>query len=87
VNRDEHPNDVRAREDLVSFLIEVRIEQGLRQKDVAERVGRTQKWASAVETMQYSPELATLQAYARALGYGLLIMPMLLRGGDSGVPD
>jgi len=61
-------------EDEFAFLDEVlkaRAESGLTQAEVAERVGTTQSAIARLEsaTPKHSPSIATLQRYARALGY------------------
>nr|MCU0972784.1 helix-turn-helix transcriptional regulator [Burkholderiales bacterium] len=63
-----------ALEDEFAFLDEVlkaRAESGLTQAEVAERVGTTQSAIARLEsaTPKHSPSIATLQRYARALGY------------------
>ena len=57
-----------------AFLDEVlkaRAEAGLTQAEVAERVGTTQSAIARLESgaMKHSPSIATLQRYAKALGY------------------
>jgi transcriptional regulator with XRE-family HTH domain len=57
-----------------SFLDEVlraRTESGLTQAEVAKRVGTTQSAIARLESAEgkHSPSIATLQRYARALGY------------------
>lgn len=61
-------------EDEFSFLDEVlkaRAESGLTQAEVAERVGTTQSAIARLESasQKHSPSIATLQRYAKALGY------------------
>ena len=65
-----------ALDDEFAFLDEVlkaRAASGLTQAEVAERVGTTQSAVARLEsgTKRHSPSLATLQRYARALGYRL----------------
>ena len=60
--------------DEFAFLNEVlraRVESGLTQAEVAKRVGTTQSAIARLEsaTPKHSPSIATLQKYARALGY------------------
>jgi DNA-binding XRE family transcriptional regulator len=60
--------------DEFAFLDEVlkaRAEAGLTQGEVAARVGTTQSAIARLESAQpkHSPSIATLQRYARALGY------------------
>jgi transcriptional regulator with XRE-family HTH domain len=57
-----------------AFLDEVlraRAESGLTQAEVAERVGTTQSAIARLESAEpkHSPSIATLQKYAKALGY------------------
>jgi len=57
-----------------AFLNEVlraRAESGLTQAQVAERVGTTQSAIARLESAEpkHSPSIATLQKYAKALGY------------------
>ena len=57
-----------------AFLDEVlkaRVESGLTQAEVAERVGTTQSAIARLESAapKHSPSIATLQKYANALGY------------------
>ena len=60
--------------DEFAFLDEVlkaRAEAGLTQGEVAARVGTTQSAIARLESVQpkHSPSIATLQRYAKALGY------------------
>jgi DNA-binding XRE family transcriptional regulator len=60
--------------DEFAFLDEVlkaRAESGLTQNEVASRVGTTQSAIARLESVQpkHSPSIATLQRYAKALGY------------------
>jgi len=60
--------------DEFAFLDEVlkaRAESGLTQAEVAERIGTTQSAIARLESAEpkHSPSLATLQRYAKALGY------------------
>lgn len=62
--------------DEFAFLDEVlkaRAESGLTQAEVAERVGTTQSAIARLESAapKHSPSIATLQRYAKALGYRL----------------
>lgn len=52
-------------------ILRVRVESGLTQAEVAERVGTTQSAIARLEsaTRKHSPSIATLQKYAHALGY------------------
>ena len=70
--------DVRAAYDAsaeeFAFLDEVlraRAEAGLTQAEVAQRIGTTQSAIARLESTQgkHSPSIATLQKYAKALGY------------------
>jgi transcriptional regulator with XRE-family HTH domain len=68
-----------------AFLDEVlraRVRAGLTQAEVAERVGTTQSAIARLESGagMHSPSVATLQRYARALGYRLEIKLVKSRG-------
>lgn len=79
--------------DEFSFLEEIlraRAESGLTQAEVAARTGTTQSAIARLESPQgrHSPSIATLQRYARALGYTLevrLVRPRS-RAGRAGPP-
>jgi transcriptional regulator with XRE-family HTH domain len=65
-----------ALEDEFQFLDEIlkaRLETGLTQSEVAARCGTTQSAIARLESgaRRHSPSIATLQRFARALGYGL----------------
>jgi DNA-binding XRE family transcriptional regulator len=67
-----------ALEDEFAFLDQVlkaRARAGLTQAEVAERVGTTQSAIARLESgaRKHSPSIATLQRYARALGYRVQI--------------
>jgi transcriptional regulator with XRE-family HTH domain len=68
-----------------AFLDEVlkaRAASGLTQAQVAERVGTTQSAIARLEsgTARHSPSLATLQRYAKALGYRVEVRFVKERG-------
>lgn len=72
--------------DEFSFLDEIlraRAGSGMTQAQVAERTGTTQSAIARLESPhgRHSPSIATLQRYARALGYRLEIR--LVRAGQS----
>jgi transcriptional regulator with XRE-family HTH domain len=76
LSRPEVRKAYEALDDEFAFLDEVlkaRAASGLTQAEVAERVGTTQSAVARLEsgTKRHSPSLATLQRYARALGYRL----------------
>ena len=56
-------------------VLEARAEAGLTQGEVAARVGTTQSAIARLESAQprHSPSIATLQRYAKALGYRVTI--------------
>lgn len=54
--------------DLLERLVQVRRDQGLTQRDVAERMGRSQPNVSAFERIGGDPHLSTLRRYAAAVG-------------------
>jgi transcriptional regulator with XRE-family HTH domain len=68
-----------------AFLDEVlraRTEAGLSQAQVAERVGTTQSAIARLESgaRKHSPSIATLQKYAKALGYRVEVKFVKERG-------
>jgi transcriptional regulator with XRE-family HTH domain len=75
----ERPGVKKAYDELAdefAFLHEVlraRAEAGLSQADVAARIGTTQSAIARLESAEprHSPSIATLQKYAKALGYRL----------------
>jgi transcriptional regulator with XRE-family HTH domain len=76
-------------EEEFAFLDEVlraRARTGLTQAEVAKRVGTTQSAIARLESGagKHSPSVATLQRYARALGFRLQIK--LVRARDSDQP-
>lgn len=62
--------------------LRARAASGLTQSEVAERVGTTQSVVARLEsgTKRHLPSLATLQRYARALGYRLEVRLVKSRG-------
>jgi transcriptional regulator with XRE-family HTH domain len=81
--------DVRAAyeelEDEFSFLTQIltaRASAGLTQAQVAQRIGTTQSAVARLESgaHKHSPSIATLQRYARALGYRLDVR--LIKDGE-----
>lgn len=56
---------------LAELLRTLRVESGLTQVDIAERLGETQSAVSKVESGQRRLDLVQLQTYCRALGFPL----------------
>lgn len=56
-------------------ILKARVEAGLTQAEVAQRVGTTQSAIARLESAapKHSPSIATLQKYAKALGYRVQI--------------
>jgi transcriptional regulator with XRE-family HTH domain len=54
--------------DLIERLVQIRRDQGLTQRDVAERMGRSQPNVSAFERTGGDPHLSTIRRYAVAVG-------------------
>lgn len=70
-------------ERLVDTLIEMRVDQGITQVDVSERMETTQSSVSKFETAGGDPRLSTLQRYARAVGARLrFVVTTSPREGD-----
>ena len=59
--------------ELVKLLIEERIKRGLKQKDLAERIGTKQSAISRLESGKYNPSLAFLNKVAEALNVKLKV--------------
>jgi predicted transcriptional regulator len=59
--------------EVMKLLVEARTEQGLTQKELAERTGIRQPNISRLEHGQCSPTLDTLNALARGLGKELKV--------------
>jgi len=55
-------------------LIQYRIEQGLSQKELAEKVGTKQSAISRLESGEYNPSIVFLSKVAHALGKEIRIM-------------
>lgn len=53
----------------IRALYQARIVQGISQRTVADRMGTTQSAISELENETTSPRIATLERYARAIGY------------------
>jgi transcriptional regulator with XRE-family HTH domain len=70
----DDPQVVAAREDatelvnLIESLTSIRRDLGIRQVDIADRMGTTQSAVSDIERLGGDPRLTTIQRYARALG-------------------
>jgi transcriptional regulator with XRE-family HTH domain len=62
--------------DLVAYFTTLRKERGWSQRALAELVGTTQSAVSDFEAGAIQPKMATLQRYARALGFELEIKVM-----------
>src|SRR5882672_7231003 len=76
LSRPEVRKAYQALDDEFAFLdvvLKARAESGLTQAEVAERVGTTQSAIARLESAapKHSPSMATLQRYAKALGYRL----------------
>lgn len=74
LSRPEVKAEYHASTEEFAFLDEVlraRAEAGLTQAEVAERIGTTQSAIARLESAEprHSPSIATLQKYAKALGY------------------
>ncbi|NPV90159.1 MAG: helix-turn-helix transcriptional regulator [Firmicutes bacterium] len=61
-------NDLKALYDIKREIIRLRLEQGLSQKDLAERVKTKQSAISRLESGDYNPSIEFLSKVARALG-------------------
>ena len=61
--------DSRRHQALRAFLIERRKQAGLRQIDLAKRLGRSQSYVSSIETGQKHGPLVELMEWAEAIGF------------------
>jgi transcriptional regulator with XRE-family HTH domain len=68
---------------LVGRLVRAREQAGLTQAAVAEAAGVSVETVSRIERALHEPELSTVIALARALGYQLVLLP--IGRADSGV--
>ena len=59
--------------ELVKLLIKKRLELGLKQKNLAERIGTKQSAISRLESRKYNPSLAFLNKVAKGLGVKIKI--------------
>ncbi len=66
------PGDDHATSNLLAELVATRHTLGLRQKDIADRLGITHSAVCDLETDPREPRLSTYQRYARALGTRLM---------------
>ena len=68
--------------DLASMLYHIRQEQGLTQREAAERAGLKQQAISRLEKAASNIQLGTLQRYLGALGYSIEISVIDNRTGN-----
>ena len=61
---------------LIEKLIAARDARGLRQQDIAERMGTTQSRVSNIERIGGDPRISTVQRYGRAVGLRVRFVPM-----------
>lgn len=59
---------VKADRALLRSLVDLRKEQGLKQKDIADRLGISQPAVAAFERYDSDPKLSTVRRYAHAVG-------------------
>jgi ribosome-binding protein aMBF1 (putative translation factor) len=69
----KHYAGLKAEYDLISQVIEARIQKGFSQKVLAQRVGTKQSAISRFESGNYNPSLAFLTKISKALGTKLQI--------------
>jgi len=70
----------------IDEVLKARAEAGLTQAEVAARIGTTQSAVARLESAEsrHSPSIATLQRYAKALGYKVQIRLVKSRRPSSG---
>jgi DNA-binding XRE family transcriptional regulator len=69
-----------ARRELGMFVLEKRMELGVSQRELAERIGTSQNRVYLIENGETNPTLDTLQRLADVLGFPLEIRPRELVG-------
>lgn len=77
--------EIGSADEVMPMLVAHRITKGLRQKDVAEKMGIGQPAVSELESGNTSPKLDTVQRYAEAVGYRLTYS--LWKDTDNGNED
>lgn len=60
--------------DGLSFLTAERLEKGITQTELANRIGMTQPQIAKIESLDSIPSLSTLKRYAKGLGYDTEVM-------------
>lgn len=68
VVRDRANALAREQHEFMAALVQLREDHGLRQEDVAERLGVTQAAVSKIERYDANPTLSTIRRYALAVG-------------------
>jgi predicted transcriptional regulator len=63
----DHYEEIGLEFDLIRLLIKKRIEKGLTQKEIAEKIGTKQSAIARLESGKYNPSLAFLNKVANAL--------------------
>ena len=58
---------------IISQMIKIRIEQGLTQKELAEKIGTRQSNISRIESGKYNPSLEFLKKVAKGLNKELIV--------------
>lgn len=71
----------RSRRELGMFVLEKRLDLGISQRELAERVGTSQNRIYLIENGETNPTLDTLQRLADVLGFSLEIRPRELVAG------
>jgi len=74
--------EIGSADELMPMLVAHRKVEGLRQKDVAQKMGVGQPAVSELESGNTAPKLDTVQKYAEAVGYRLTYT--LWEGTDNG---
>ncbi|MEK7107246.1 MAG: helix-turn-helix transcriptional regulator [Patescibacteria group bacterium] len=59
--------------DIIAALIRCRLEKGVTQKELAQRIGTKQSAIARLESGSYNPSIAFLNKVTRALGAKLLV--------------
>ncbi len=70
----------RTKRELGMFILEKRLEQGLSQRELAERIGTSQNRIYVIESGEADVRLGTLQRLADALGFPVVVGDQTLAG-------
>lgn len=59
---------------LATFVRQQRLEQGVTQEELAQRIGKSRKWVSGVEGGSLMPTFPAVLEAVRALGFSIVLV-------------